>query len=73
MPHVRPIGNGDVLSQFIGRTIAKCVKTDLNILGGGQQLCTGQKGGIEHAIQSLRAALKTDSGGDFAYRRKRSF
>ena len=61
-PGVRPKGYGEVLSRFIGRTIVKCIKTENKILGGDQQLCMGQKGGIEHAIYSLRAAFKdTDS------------
>ena len=38
-------------------TFVKCVKTDIKILGGGQQLGKCQKEGIEHFIQSLRAAL----------------
>ena len=61
-PGLRPIGIREVLWQNIGRTIVKCGKTDLKLLGGDQQLCIGQKGGNEHAIHSLRAAIKgTDS------------
>ena len=52
-----------------GRSIAKllivkCVKIDLKILGGDQQLCMSQKGGIEHAIHSLRAALNSLNSAD---------
>ena len=61
-PAVRPIGIGEVLRRIIGRTLVKCIKADLNILGGDQQLSMGPKGGIEHAIHSLRSAFKdTDS------------
>ena len=43
------------------------MKTNLKILGSDQQLCRGQKGGIEHVIHSLRAAFKnTDSEVIFA-------
>ena len=54
-PGVRPIGVGEVLRRVIGRTIVSCIQTDLKQLGGNQQLCMGQRCGIEHAIHSLRA------------------
>ena len=38
-PGVWPIGIGEVLRQIPGRTTVKCIKTNLKILGGGQQLC----------------------------------
>ena len=57
-PGVRPIVSGEVIRQIFGRTIFKCVKTNLKILVGDQQLCMGQKGGIEHAIHFLIAAFK---------------
>ena len=53
-PGVRPIGVGEVLRRIIGRTIVSCIHTDLKKLVGNQQLCMGQRGGIEHAIHSLR-------------------
>ena len=62
MSFLKPIRIGEVFTRFIGRTIVKCFKTDLKILGGDQQLCICQKGGIEQAIPSLRVAFKnTDS------------
>ena len=53
-PGVRPIGVGEVLRRIIGRTIVSCIQTDLKQLGGSQQLCMGQRSGIEHANYSLR-------------------
>ena len=49
---------GEVLRRISGRTIVKCVKTDLKILGGDQQLSMGQKSRFEHSTHSLRAAFK---------------
>ena len=54
-PCVRPIGVVERLRQIIGRTIVSCIQTDLKQLGGNQQLCMGQRCGIEQAIHSLRA------------------
>ena len=42
-PGVRQIEIGKFLRQIIGRTIAKCVKTDLKNLDGDQQLCFWSK------------------------------
>ena len=42
------------------------MKINLKILGSDQQLCRGQKGGIEHVIHSLRAFKNTDSEAIFA-------
>ena len=53
-PGVRPIGVGEVLRRIIGRSILRCIQNDLKLLGTNQQLCLGQKCGIEHAIHSLR-------------------
>ena len=53
-PDVRPIGVGEVLGRINGRTIVSCIQTGLKQLGGNQQLCMGQRCGIEHAIHSLR-------------------
>ena len=58
-PGVRPIGVGEVLRRIIGRTILRCVENDLKLLGKNQQLCLGQKCGIEHAIHSLRKQFET--------------
>ena len=54
-PGVGPIGVGEVLRRIIGRAIVSCIQTDLKQFGGNQQLCMGQRCGIEHAIHSLRA------------------
>ena len=53
-PDVRPIGVGEVLRRIIGGSILRCIHDDLKVLGTNQQLCLGQKCGIEHAIHSLR-------------------
>ena len=54
-PGVRPMGVGEVLCRIIAKTLVSCIQTDLKQLGGTQQLCMGQRCGIEHAIHSLRA------------------
>ena len=59
-PGVRPIGIGEVLRRIIGRSIVKCVKRDLQLLGGNVQMCLGQKSGIEHAIHALRQRFLED-------------
>ena len=56
-PVVRPMVVGEVLRRIIGRPIVSCIETDLKQLGGNQQLCMGQRCGIEHAIYSLRATF----------------
>ena len=53
-PGVRPIGVGEVLQRIFRRTIVSCIQTDLKHFCGNQQLCMGQRSGIEHAIHSLR-------------------
>ena len=58
-PGVRPIGVGEVLRRIVGRTILKCVSNDLKLLGQSDQLCLGQKCGIEHAIHALRKVFDT--------------
>ena len=69
-PGVRPIGVGEVLRRIIGRTILRCVENDLMLLGKNQQLCLGQKCGIEHAIHSLRKQFETPETRHFAHRCK---
>ena len=53
----KTIGIGQVLWRIIYRSIAKCVETDPDILGGDQQLCISQMGGVKNAIHSMRAAV----------------
>ena len=43
------------------------------ILGGDRQLCMGQKGGVEHAIHSLRDAFKTQISGRSCISTKKRF
>ena len=57
-PGVQPIGIGEIFRPIIGINFVKRVKTELKTLCGDQQLCTGQKGGIKHAINFLRAPFK---------------
>ena len=45
----------EVLWRIIGRTFVSRIQTDLKQLGGNQQLCMGQRCGIEHANHSLSA------------------
>ena len=58
-PGVRPIGVGEVLRRIIGRSFLKCLSNDLKLLGQSDQLCLGQKCGIEHAIHALRHEFET--------------
>ena len=58
-PRVRPIGVGKVLRRIIVRTTLRCVENDLKLLGKNQQLCLGQKWGIEQARYSLRTQFET--------------
>ena len=58
-PGVRPIGFGEVLRRIIGRSILKCLSNDLKLLSQSDQLCLGQKCGIEHAIHALRHEFET--------------
>ena len=61
-PGVRPIGVGEIIRRIIYRTITKCLKSELMVLGLNYQLCHGQKCGIEYAIHTLRKQYeKTDS------------
>ena len=61
-PGVRPIGIGEVIRRIIGKTITKCLKSELRVLGSNYQLCLGQKCGIEYAIHTLRKQYeRTDS------------
>ena len=58
-PGVRPIGIGEVLRRIIGRSIMKCIKLDLALLGNNTQMCLGQKCGIENTIHALRKAYES--------------
>ena len=58
-PGVRPIGVSEVLRRIIGKSILKCLSNDLKLLGQSDQLCLGQKCGIEHAIHALRHEFET--------------
>ena len=61
-PGIRPICIGEVIRRLIGRTITKCLKSELMVIGSNYQLCLGQKCGIEYAIHTLRKQYeKTDS------------
>ena len=42
------------MRSIIGRTVTKCLKNELMLLGSNYQLCLVQKCGIEHAIYTLR-------------------
>ena len=59
-PGVRPIGVGEIIRRISARVILKCISNDLKALGGNNQLCLGQKSGIEHAIHSLREKFEHD-------------
>ena len=59
-PGVRSVRIGEVLRQIIGRSIVKCVKRDLQLIGGNVQVCLGQNSGIKHAIHALRRRFLED-------------
>ena len=52
-PRVGPIGIGEVIRRIIGRTITKCLKSKIMVLGSNYQLCLGQNCGIEYAIYTF--------------------
>ncbi len=59
-PGVRPIGVGEMLRRICGQLVMSIVKGDVIISGSRVQMCSGQKGGSEAAIHSMRKAFESE-------------
>lgn len=60
-PGIRPVGIGEVLRRVIGKAIMTVLKGDVINAAGVQQLCAGQKAGIEAAVHAIRQAFEAES------------
>ena len=56
-PGVRPVGVGEAVRRIIGKAILHIVSADLRRVAGSDQLCVGQRAGIESAIHDLRRSF----------------
>lgn len=56
-PGVRPIGIGEVVRRIVGKAALKVMSADLRRVAGCDQLCVGQRAGIESAIHELRSSF----------------
>ena len=56
-PGVRPIGIGEVVRRIVGKTALQIIRPDLKRAAGTEQLCVGQRAGIESAIHELRSSF----------------
>ena len=52
-PGVRLVGIGETLCRIIGKAICSATHTDIESLGGADQLCGDIKSGIEGAIHAM--------------------
>ena len=58
-PGVRPVGIGEVVRRIVGRAALRVISPDLRRVAGSDQLCVGQRAGIESAIHELRASFNS--------------
>jgi len=56
-PGVRPVGIGEVVRRIIGKAALRVMSPDLKRVAGSDQLCVGQRAGIDSAIHELRASF----------------
>ena len=56
-PGVRPIGIGEVVRRIVGKIALRIIRPDLKRAAGIEQLCVGQRAGIESAIHELRSSF----------------
>lgn len=56
-PGVRPIGIGEIVRRIVGKAALRVISVDLKRVAGSDQLCVGQRAGIESAIHELRASF----------------
>ena len=60
-PGVRPIGIGEVVRRIVGKAALRIISPDLKRTAGSDQLCVGQRAGIESAIHELRTSFNSSS------------
>jgi hypothetical protein len=60
-PGVRPVGIGEVVRRIVGKAILRVFSADLKRVAGGDQLCVGQRAGIESAIHDLRTSFNASN------------
>ena len=56
-PGVRPVGIGEVVRRIAGKAALRVITPDLKRVAGRDQLCVGQRAGIESAIHDLRTSF----------------
>jgi len=61
-PGVRPIGVGEVLMRIMGKAMSMETAFDLERECGEDQLCAGQKGGVEAAIHAVSGLFDCGEG-----------
>lgn len=60
-PGVRPVGIGEVVRRIVGKAILRVISADLRRVAGSDQLCVGQRAGIESAIHELRSSFSASN------------
>ena len=60
-PGVRPVGIGEVVRRIVGKAILRVFSADIRRVAGGDQLCVGQRAGIESAIHELRTSFNSSN------------
>ena len=53
-PGVRPVGIGEIVRRIVGKAALLVISLDLRRVAGSDQLCVGQRAGIESAHHDLR-------------------
>ena len=60
-PGVRPVGVGEVVRRIVGKAALRVISADLKRVAGSDQLCVGQRAGIESAIHDLRHSFNASN------------
>jgi len=60
-PGVRPVGIGEVVRRIVGKAALRVITPDLKRVAGKDQLCVGQRAGIESAIHELRTSFNSSN------------
>ena len=53
-PGVRPVGIGEGIRSIIGKSLMKCVSTEMGLATAPIQVCSGLPGGVEAAVHAVR-------------------
>ena len=56
-PGVRPIAIGEVLRRILCKVVASITRSDVEVLCGSDQLCSGVGAGIEDDIHCFRESF----------------